>query len=116
MNSEIHETQTGLPNARILENFRILAEEFPDLPILARTPVLPGFNDTEEAIAAIARFIKAYPHVNYELLPYHRLGTQKYHFLGREVPMGEVSLDKPVMGRLQKTALDILGERVQIPR
>ena len=116
MDSEVHEAQTGQSNARILENFRILAEEFPDLPILARTPVIPGFNDTAEAIAAIARFIKPYERVNYELLPYHRLGTQKYHFLGREVPMGEVSLDKAVMGALQKAALDILGERVQIPR
>ena len=42
------------------------------------------------------------------------LGTQKYHFLGRVVPMGEVSLDKTHMDRLQKVALDILGERVQI--
>ena len=116
MDSAVHEARTGQPNARILENFRILAEEFPDLPILARTPVIPGFNDTTEAIAAIARFIKPYGRVNYELLPYHRLGTQKYHFLGREVPMGEVSLDKAVMGGLQKAALDILGERVQIPR
>ncbi len=114
MDSVVHEAHTGLPNARILENFRILAEEFPDLPILARTPVIPGFNDTEEAIAAIAEFLKPYTHVKYEMLAYHRLGTQKYHFLARDVPMGEVSLDKALMGRLQKTALDILGERVQI--
>ena len=114
MDGAVHKAHTGLPNARILENFRILAEEFPDVPILARTPVIPGFNDTEEAIRAIAEFIKPYGRVSYEMLAYHRLGTQKYHFLGREVPMGEVSLDKALMGRLQKTALDILGERVQI--
>ena len=30
--------------------------------------------------------------------------------------MGEVSLNKAVTDGLQKTALDILGERVQIPR
>ena len=82
--------------------------------VIFRTPVIPGFNDTEEAIRAIAEFIKPYGRVIYEMLAYHRLGTQKYHFLGREVPMGEVSLDKALMGRLQKTALDILGERVQI--
>ena len=50
------------------------------------------------------------------MLPYHRLGTQKYHFLGRRPPMGDVALDKTVMARLQRTALDILGARVQIPR
>lgn len=116
MDSAAHEAQTGLPNARILENFRILAEEFPDLPILARTPIIPGFNDSEEAVAAIAVFLKPYARVNYEMLPYHRLGTQKYHFLGRRPPMGDVTLDRDVMPRLQRAALDILGARVQIPR
>ena len=116
MDSAVHEAQTGLPNARILENFRILAEEFPDLPILARTPIIPGFNDSEEAVAAIAAFLKPYARVNYEMLPYHRLGTQKYHFLGRRPPMGDVTLGKNVMPRLQRAALDILGARVQIPR
>ena len=90
MDSAQHEAQTGLPNTRILDNFRILAEEFPDLPVLARTPVIPGFNDTEEAIAAIATFLKPYERVEYEMLPYHRLGTQKYHFLDRPVPMPRI--------------------------
>lgn len=116
MDSAAHEARTGRPNTRILDNFRILAEEFPDVPILARTPVIPGFNDSEEAITAIAAFLKPFERVLYEMLPYHRLGTQKYHFLGRRPPMGDVALDKTVMARLQRTALDILGARVQIPR
>ena len=60
--------------------------------------------------------MKPYARVNYEMLPYHRLGTQKYHFLGRRPPMGDVTLGKNVMPRLQRAALDILGARVQIPR
>ncbi len=115
MDSAVHEEQTGLPNKRILENFRILAEEFPDLPILARTPVIPGFNDTEEAIAAIAEFIKPYERVEYEMLPYHRLGTQKYHFLDRPVPMGDVKLETERMDKLQAIAKGILGDRLHVP-
>ncbi|MDR3362950.1 MAG: glycyl-radical enzyme activating protein [Desulfovibrio sp.] len=113
--SAVHEAHTGAPNARILANFRVLAEEFPDLPILARTPVVPGFNDTEEAIAAIAAFLAPYAHVRYELLAYHRLGTQKYHFLNRTPPMGEATLANGRISRLQSVALDILRERVQMP-
>ena len=109
MDSALHEAQTGLPNRRILENFRILAEEFPDLPILARTPIIPGFNDNEQAVAAIAEFLKPYERVEYEMLPYHRLGTQKYQFLDRPVPMGEVKLDAEHMNRLQAVAQGILG-------
>ena len=115
MDSALHEAQTGLPNRRILENFRILAEEFPDLPILARTPIIPGFNDNEQAVAAIAEFLKPYERVEYEMLPYHRLGTQKYQFLDRPVPMGEVKLDTAHMNRLQAVAQSILGQRLRVP-
>ena len=115
MDSAEHEAQTGLPNKRILENFRILAEEFPNLPILARTPIIPGFNDSEQAITNIAQFLKPYEHVEYEMLPYHRLGTQKYQFLDRPVPMGEVKLDAEHMNRLQAVAQSILGQRVRVP-
>jgi pyruvate formate lyase activating enzyme len=115
MDSAVHEANTGAPNARILENFRILAEEFPDLRLLARTPVIPGFNDNEEAIAAIAAFLKPYEQVRYELLPYHRLGTQKYVFLDRSCSMGDVTLDKTIMSRVESTARDILKERFRSP-
>ncbi len=115
MDSALHEAHTGLPNKRILENFRILAEEFPNLPILARTPIIPGFNDSEQAVAAIADYLKPYERVEYEMLPYHRLGTQKYQFLDRPVPMGEVKLDAEHMNRLQAVAQSILGQRVRVP-
>lgn len=113
--SDTHKAHTGAGNERILDNFRILAEEFPQLPMRARTPVIPGFNDSPEAISAIARLIEPHGRVEYELLPYHRLGTQKYHFLHREPPMGDVTLEKSLMPELQKAAQDILGSRVQIP-
>ena len=115
MDSAEHEAQTGLSNRHILENFRILAEEFPDLPILARTPIIPGFNDSEEAVTAIAEFLKPYERVEYEMLPYHRLGTQKYQFLDRPVPMGEVKLDAEHMNRLQAVVQGILGQRLHVP-
>jgi pyruvate formate lyase activating enzyme len=116
MDGAVHEAQTGRSNEVILENFRRLAELHPGKPILARTPVIPGFNDSEEAIAAIAEFIRPYPNVRYEMLPYHRLGTQKYHFLDRVPPMDDVTLDKSVMPRLIEKAVQILGERVDFPK
>lgn len=116
MDSDKHAAQTGGPNTIILENFRKLATEFPNLPILARTPIIPNFNDDVETIRAIAEFLKPFPHVQYEMLPYHRLGTQKYTFLDRVPPMGDVILPHEVMGPLQAAALDILKERVQISK
>jgi pyruvate formate lyase activating enzyme len=113
MNSKVHEEQTGCPNGLVLDNFQKLVALDPDRPLLARTPVVPGFNDSEEAIAAIAEFVKPFPNVRYELLPYHRLGTQKYHFLDRKPPMDEMALDPAVMSRLVDVARDILGERLE---
>lgn len=113
MDSDIHKQNTGAGNEHILANFRILAEDFPELPVLARTPIIPGVNDSEEAVAAIARFIKPYAHVRYEMLPYHRLGTQKYHFLQRNPPMGDVTLDKEKLPALMQVARSILHDRVE---
>ncbi|MGE4442558.1 MAG: glycyl-radical enzyme activating protein [Desulfomicrobium sp.] len=114
MDSGVHEEQTGCANETILENFRKLAALDPDKPILARTPVIPGFNDSEETITDIAEFIKPFPNVRYEMLPYHRLGTQKYHFLDRVPPMDDVTLDKSIMNNLLEAAKNVLGDRVEI--
>jgi len=54
--------------------------------------------------------------VKYEMLPYHRLGTQKYTFLDRVPPMGDVTLDDKKFAALQKIAVATLGDRVIIPR
>jgi pyruvate formate lyase activating enzyme len=88
-----HEAQTGVGNALILENFQRMAEAFPDLEICVRTPVVPGVNDSEDDINAILAFLAPFPWVKYELLPYHRLGAQKYQLLDRPAPMGEAVLD-----------------------
>ena len=83
--------------------------------MLARTPVIPGFNDNEASIRAIAEFIKPYGQVEYEMLPYHRLGTQKYEFLGRTPPMGATKLDEDLFTRLLGVAKEVLGARVRNP-
>ena len=56
-----------------------------------RTPVVPGWNDSEENIRATAEFIKDLPNVKrYELLAYHKLGINKYKILDREYPLNDV--------------------------
>ena len=116
MDPETHRAHTGMANERILENFRMLVETFPDLPIMARTPVIPGFNDHGPDVRAIAEFLKPFTRVQYELLPYHRLGTQKYLFLDRVPPMGDATLDDRKFSALRKIAVATLGDRVHLPR
>ncbi|MCI7613514.1 MAG: glycyl-radical enzyme activating protein [Selenomonadaceae bacterium] len=45
LDEKLHIRGTGGSNRQILENLSDLAEGFPKLPILVRTPVIPGFND-----------------------------------------------------------------------
>lgn len=89
MNSAKHKAFTSQPNELILENAKKLAEKARELII--RVPVIPTFNDTPEEIAAIARFAKSLPNVEQlHLLPYHRLGQDKYTGLGREYTLKDV--------------------------
>lgn len=88
IDSSKHRAFTGVPNTLILENLGRLASAFPDTPIVARTPVVPGFNDTVADIEAIVEFLRTVPTVkSYELLAYHRFGEGKYAQLGRRYPM-----------------------------
>lgn len=107
-----HKEATGGHNEQILNNFKYLVKNHPKLPILARTPLIPDFNANQETIAAIASFLKPFGQVRYEMLPYHRLGTQKYDFLQRPYAMGDVALDKNLLPALYETARAILGDRV----
>lgn len=102
MDEEIHREYTGVSNQLILENFVKIRNRYPSLPILVRTPVIPGVNDREEEIAAIHDFIFDYDNVKYELLKYHRLGEAKYESLHRAYPMGERSLNDENFIHLKK--------------
>ena len=99
-------------NALILANFRKVAETFGNKSILVRTPVIPGYSDDPESIRAIIDVIRPYRQIRYELLPYHRLGTQKYSFLDKVCPMGEVSLASGTLHALQDMAAAELGDRL----
>jgi len=86
MDNEQHIQYTSQSNEPILSNFEQLCTDFPALPKLVRTPIIPGFNDSAEAIEEILAFIKEKPNVSFERLPYHRFGIPKYVALGRKYP------------------------------
>ena len=85
-----HKEFTGRSNELMLENAKkIAASSMTNLVI--RVPVIPGFNDRVDEIESIARFADSLPGVKkIHLLPYHRLGQDKYEGLGREYLMGDV--------------------------
>ncbi|MBQ7679867.1 MAG: glycyl-radical enzyme activating protein [Butyrivibrio sp.] len=103
-----HETWTGAPNEDILRNLRLARALRPDLPILVRTPVIPGVNDHEEMLCAIAGLVREIG-AGYELLKYHRYGEAKYASLHRPYPMGSVTLAEERFQALVACVIRALG-------
>ncbi|MDR0817534.1 MAG: glycyl-radical enzyme activating protein [Clostridiales Family XIII bacterium] len=93
MDSAKHKEYTGTGNETILENIRLTAAL--GKPVVLRTPVVTGYNGDEENIRATGAFIRDELISNganilqYQLLPYRKMGTEKYDSLGESYPMGD---------------------------
>ena len=83
MDSEKHRKWTGVPNEKILENLKILAET--GVKIIIRIPLIGGVNDDAKNMEATARFVASLSGETKEvnLLPYHKIAQTKYQKLGR---------------------------------
>ena len=114
MDSKKHEAWTTRPNEKILDNARWIASHASSLTI--RVPVIPGFNDSVEEIMAIARFTDSLPGVEQlHLLPYHRLGMDKYTGLGRTYTLPDILPPKnDHMDQLKAAAEAVSSLHVQI--
>ena len=96
-----HEQVTGVSNRKILDNFQRLRTQLPEVEVVVRTPVIPGINDSEEDIRAIAEFVDdAGGATAYELLPYHGFGEPKYAKLGKHYRLSH--LKAPSSERMQE--------------
>nr|WP_256208126.1 MULTISPECIES: glycyl-radical enzyme activating protein [Halanaerobium] len=84
-----HKKVIGVSNKRILANAKFAAASSADLVV--RTPIIPGFNDDKESVSEIAEFaldLKGVKRI--DILPYHRLGEDKYYGLGQKYQMKDI--------------------------
>ena len=86
---ELHREGVGVSNKLILDNLTKLSKNFKG-EILVRTPVMPGYNGTDEEMGKIAAFVKGLGITNVELMPYHKMGEHKYDALGMDVTVYEI--------------------------
>ncbi len=99
MNPEKHKEFTGRSNELMLENAGKIARSG-QTRLSIRIPVIPTFNDSEAEIRAIAGYAKKLDKESRQagglgiekvhLLPYHRLGQDKYDGLDREYLMKDI--------------------------
>ena len=78
-----HIKWTGASNQRVIDNIRLLDQA--GIPMILRTPVIPGANDFDDEIRMIASFVSSVKSVlYYELLNFNPLGDSKYASLDME--------------------------------
>ena len=107
MDTSKHKEYIGWGNEKVLENARLIAESG-KTELSIRVPVIPGFNDSPEEICEIAEFVKSLKNVKrMHLLPYHRLGQDKYDGLGRQYMMGDII---PPSNKKMNKLLEIASE------
>jgi len=81
---EQHRKYVGIGNEDIKKN--LCRANALGIPMIIRTPIIPGVNDTAENVSATAEFLRTLKNVTaYELLPYHPLGISKAAALGIEM-------------------------------
>lgn len=93
--SAIHRQLTGQGNEQIFDNLDAVLDTAAD-KLIVRLPLVPGCNDGEEDLTALAARLQELGRIRkMELLPYHRLGKNKYDLLGRDYRLESVEpMDK----------------------
>ena len=80
IDSKAHRHFTGVENALILSNLRMLSSL--GALMVIRVPLVPGVTDTAENLQAIAERSESAGLVRVDLLPYNRAAGGKYRNLG----------------------------------
>ncbi len=88
-----HKKITGAGNEQILKNIRRTVEL--GKPLVISTPIVPGYNNSIDNIRATGAFIRdelGGKILQYQLLPYRKMGTEKYATLNQPYPMGDYEI------------------------
>lgn len=88
---ETHARCTGVSSKLILENLNKLIRSGQN--IIVRYPMIPTYNNSTADLDDIIRVINEYGIEEFEILPYHRYGENKFHVLNR--PYALKDLEEP---------------------
>jgi len=111
LSPDLHMRLTGLDNGQILDNAIFLLKSGREL--LVRYPLVPGCNDDEDELRALAGFCAHNrPGVEVELLPYHSLGTARYEALGRAYALS--GTQPPDAEKMRRAAEILRGYPLQV--
>jgi pyruvate formate lyase activating enzyme len=113
MDRDRHRLFTGVSNAPILANLRLLAER--GAAVQVRLPLIPGVNDDVVNLRATGAFVAALPGVDaIDLLPYHGAAAAKYRKLNLPYKGAHFAPAQPESLRGAMTILQQCGLAVRI--
>jgi len=107
MDDKRHREYTGVSNQLILSNLKVLDNL--GKPIWVRFPLIPGVNDDDQNLNAMADFLsdlKSVQQIN--VLPYHKGGVEKFRRLGREA---EFAVFEPPSSEKVEMVIDFFKEK-----
>ncbi|WP_343248630.1 glycyl-radical enzyme activating protein [Diplocloster hominis] len=87
MDPDVHKKVTGVSNEQILDNMERLCRA--NVEVIARLPLIPGINTGKENIHKVGTFCQKLHIAQAHMLPYHKLGVNKYESLGIAYPLPE---------------------------
>jgi len=101
IDSEQHRKYTGVNNEAILDNLRYLDSIGKNIWI--RYVLIPGINDDESDLLNLLALLKELDHVTaINILPYHKIGSHKYHRFGLEYKMN--GIQEPTKEHINKVS------------
>ncbi|MBN1367787.1 MAG: glycyl-radical enzyme activating protein [Dehalococcoidales bacterium] len=89
VDSVTHQKLTGKSNEQIFRNLEYIIEK--GVPIIIRAPMIPGYNDSDLEITALAQAMVDMKLKKIDLMPYHKYGLGKYKMLDRQYELGDVN-------------------------
>jgi len=104
--SSKHKSIVGMTNKKVIDNIRY-ASSF-GLPVWIRTPLINGFNSSDDDISGFLAVYKTLDttHLSFELLPYHEYGRDKWKAAGLEYSVQDGAVDRDTVKKFESAYID----------
>jgi pyruvate formate lyase activating enzyme len=108
-----HRKYTGVSNRLILKNLQRIVKAGGRVEV--SLPIIPLINDEEENIEKTGEFLASLKGIeSVSLLPYHRLGVDKYKSLGKLYRLNETPTPSTEKMKMIKEELEAFGFKVRV--
>jgi pyruvate formate lyase activating enzyme len=115
MDEQKHEELIGAPLSVVTRSLRAIAER--KIPVVIRVPLIPGYNDSDENLLAIANIAsELVPETTVHILPYHKYGANKYAAVGMRYTLDDLAENTPENLERARAVFEGLGLKCEVSK